>query len=49
MKERSIEDEIDFTIVRGQREGLVVKKQEDAQTGNTGGVFARAAKRFQRQ
>jgi hypothetical protein len=49
MKERSIEDEIDFTIVRGQRDGLVVKKQEDSQAGNTGGVFARAARRFQRQ
>lgn len=47
LKERSITDEIDFSIVRGAREGLV--KKEAGQTEQGGTILQRTVRRFQRQ
>lgn len=50
LKERAIDEEIDFSIVRGAREDLVKKDESEIQkSGQTGSLLGRAAKRFQRQ
>ncbi len=48
LKERSIEEEIDFTIVRGARDDLVKKDSTSAQAEG-GSILQRATRRFQRQ